>query len=129
MIDGGVPKILTRRAQLRRKTVQVESRARSVSRGSLHIPVEEFLPTWSHMIICYSSVSGYASLRNTNRATWFGASLAQELAIRAHDTNLEKILRRVSYEVTEKVGRVGRQGKIVKMTPEIVTRGWVKAIL
>jgi caspase-like apoptosis-related cysteine protease len=47
------------------------------------------------MIVCYSTIPGYASLRNTSTGTWFGEILAHKIAKHAHEMHLEDILKQV----------------------------------
>jgi caspase-like apoptosis-related cysteine protease len=52
-------------------------------------------PDWTDMIVCYSTIPGYASIRSESSGTWFGYTLAHQIAEHAHEMHLEDILKRV----------------------------------
>jgi hypothetical protein len=53
-------------------------------------------PTWEDMIIAYSTIPGYASLRDHERGTWFIQSLVEVFMTHAHNTELVDLLRMTS---------------------------------
>ncbi|XP_023324909.1 caspase-14 [Eurytemora carolleeae] len=53
-------------------------------------------PTWEDMIIAYSTIPGYASLRDHERGTWFIQSLVEVFMSHAHNTELVDLLRMTS---------------------------------
>jgi len=53
-------------------------------------------PTWEDMIIAYSTIPGYASLRDHDRGTWFVQSLVEVFSNHSHDTELVDLLRMTS---------------------------------
>jgi len=53
------------------------------------------LPSFEDFLICQSTVPGFVANRDTQRGTWYIYSLCQELAERAHDTEITGILKRV----------------------------------
>lgn len=53
-------------------------------------------PTWEDMIIAYSTIPGYASLRDHEHGTWFVQSLVEVFMANAHDTELVDLLRMTS---------------------------------
>ena len=48
------------------------------------------------MIIAYSTIPGYASLRDHEHGTWFVQSLVEVFMAHAHDTELVDLLRMTS---------------------------------
>jgi len=53
-------------------------------------------PTWEDMIIAYSTIPGYASLRDHEKGTWFIQSLVEVFMNHAFDTELVDLLRMTS---------------------------------
>eukprot|EP00088_Acartia_fossae_P053910 TRINITY_DN6158_c0_g1_i2.p1 TRINITY_DN6158_c0_g1~~TRINITY_DN6158_c0_g1_i2.p1 ORF type:complete len:437 (-),score=95.93 TRINITY_DN6158_c0_g1_i2:1072-2382(-) len=58
-------------------------------------------PTWEDMIIAYSTIPGYASLRDHDRGTWFIQSLVEVFMEHAHNTELIDLLRMTSARLSE----------------------------
>jgi len=58
-------------------------------------------PTWEDMIIAYSTIPGYASLRDHEKGTWFIQSLVEVFMSHAHDTELVDLLRMTSERLSQ----------------------------
>jgi len=58
-------------------------------------------PTWEDMIIAYSTIPGYASLRDHYTGTWFIQSLVQVFQEHCHNTELIDLLRMTSAKLSE----------------------------
>jgi len=58
-------------------------------------------PTWEDMIIAYSTIPGYASLRDHYSGTWFIQSLVQVFSQHAHNTELIDLLRMTSATLSQ----------------------------
>jgi len=58
-------------------------------------------PTWEDMIIAYSTIPGYASLRDHYNGTWFIQSLVQVFSQHAHNTELIDLLRMTSATLSQ----------------------------
>lgn len=58
-------------------------------------------PTWEDMIIAYSSLPGYASVRDHEKGTWFIQSLVEVFMNHAHDTELIDLLRMTSQRLSQ----------------------------
>jgi len=58
-------------------------------------------PTWEDMIIAYSTIPGYASLRDHDKGTWFIQSLVEVFMSHAHDTELVDLLRMTSERLSQ----------------------------
>ena len=78
------------------------------------------------MIIAYSTIPGYASLRDHNKGTWFLQSLVEVFMTHAHDTELVDLLRmtseRLSQFTNEMVTLVKRTQSVPPCNPEKVER-------
>ena len=53
-------------------------------------------PTWEDMVIAYSTIPGFASLRDHERGTWFIQSLVEVFMNHAHERELVDLLRMTS---------------------------------
>jgi len=58
-------------------------------------------PTWEDMIIAYSTIPGYASLRDHYNGTWFIQSLVEVFSEHSHNTELIDLLRMTSARLSE----------------------------
>lgn len=54
------------------------------------------LPTWTDTVVCYSTVDGFASIRNIITGSWFGDALIKVFSERACDSELNHLLILVS---------------------------------
>ena len=66
-------------------------------------------PTWEDMIIAYSTIPGYASLRDHDRGTWFVQSLCEVFMSHAHDTELVDLLRMTSERLSQFTNESGEK--------------------
>ena len=66
-------------------------------------------PTWEDMIIAYSTIPGYASLRDHDRGTWFVQSLVEVFMSHAHDTELVDLLRMTSERLSHFTNEMGEK--------------------
>jgi len=66
-------------------------------------------PTWEDMIIAYSTIPGYASLRDHDKGTWFVQSLVEVFMSHAHDTELVDLLRMTSERLSRFTNEVGEK--------------------
>jgi len=66
-------------------------------------------PTWEDMIIAYSTIPGYASLRDHDRGTWFVQSLVEVFMTHAHDTELVDLLRMTSERLSHFTNEQGEK--------------------
>ena len=66
-------------------------------------------PTWEDMIIAYSTIPGYASLRDHDRGTWFVQSLCEVFMTHAHDTELVDLLRMTSERLSQFTNESGEK--------------------
>merc|ERR1719422_945208 len=66
-------------------------------------------PTWEDMIIAYSTIPGYASLRDHDRGTWFVQSLCEVFMSHAHDTELVDLLRMTSERLSQFTNEMGEK--------------------
>jgi len=64
-------------------------------------------PTWEDMIIAYSTIPGYASLRDHDKGTWFLQSLVEVFMTHAHDTELVDLLRMTSERLSQFTNEMG----------------------
>ena len=64
--------------------------------GAPAMDVSRARPTWEDMVIAYSTIPGYASLRDHEHGTWFVQSLVEVFMTHAHDTELVDLLRMTS---------------------------------
>lgn len=65
--------------------------------------------SYSDIIISYSTVEGYVSLRNEDTGSWYGTALAYVLMNHAHEMSLQGLLRKVNEEVQEKTNEDGHK--------------------
>ncbi|XP_076358068.1 caspase-2-like isoform X5 [Tachypleus tridentatus] len=77
------------------------------------------LPTWTDMVISYSTVAGYISLRNNIFGSWYCQALTSVLMNHAHDVELSHMLLKVDKIVKERVTDCGE-----KQATETLYRGW-----
>ncbi|XP_013776997.1 cell death protein 3-like [Limulus polyphemus] len=77
------------------------------------------LPTWTDMLISYSTIAGYISLRNNIFGSWYCQALASVLMTHAHDVELTHMLLKVDKIVKERVTDCGE-----KQATETLYRGW-----
>jgi len=66
-------------------------------------------PTWEDMIIAYSTIPGYASLRDHDKGTWFVQSLVEVFMSHAHDTELVDLLRMTSERLSQFTNEMGEK--------------------
>ena len=66
-------------------------------------------PTWEDMIIAYSTIPGYASLRDHDKGTWFVQSLVEVFMTHAHDTELVDLLRMTSERLSQFTNELGEK--------------------
>ena len=66
-------------------------------------------PTWEDMIIAYSTIPGYASLRDHDKGTWFVQSLCEVFMSHAHDTELVDLLRMTSERLSQFTNESGEK--------------------
>merc|ERR1711963_951111 len=66
-------------------------------------------PTWEDMIIAYSTIPGYASLRDHQHGTWFVQSLVEVFMTHAHDTELVDLLRMTSERLSHFTNEQGEK--------------------
>jgi len=66
-------------------------------------------PTWEDMIIAYSTIPGYASLRDHDKGTWFVQSLVEVFMNHAHDTELVDLLRMTSERLSHFTNEMGEK--------------------
>ncbi|TRY69101.1 hypothetical protein TCAL_01435 [Tigriopus californicus] len=63
--------------------------------------VDRARPTWEDMIIAYSTIPGYVSLRDHLKGTWFIQSLVEVFMNHAHDKELIDLLRITSERLSQ----------------------------
>jgi len=68
-----------------------------------------FRPTWEDMIIAYSTIPGYASLRDHQHGTWFVQSLVEVFMTHSHDTELVDLLRMTSERLSHFTNEQGEK--------------------
>ena len=61
------------------------------------------------MIIAYSTIPGYASLRDHEKGTWFVQSLVEVFMSHAHDTELVDLLRMTSERLSHFTNEMGEK--------------------
>merc|ERR1719234_1280585 len=66
-------------------------------------------PTWEDMIIAYSTIPGYASLRDHQHGTWFVQSLVEVFMTHSHDTELVDLLRMTSERLSHFTNEQGEK--------------------
>eukprot|EP00092_Neocalanus_flemingeri_P020369 GFUD01022067.1.p1 GENE.GFUD01022067.1~~GFUD01022067.1.p1 ORF type:complete len:449 (-),score=114.34 GFUD01022067.1:342-1688(-) len=66
-------------------------------------------PTWEDMIIAYSTIPGYASMRDPDKGTWFVQSLVEVFMSHAHDTELVDLLRMTSERLSQFTNEIGEK--------------------
>lgn len=66
-------------------------------------------PTWEDMIIAYSTIPGYASLRDHDMGTWFVQSLVEVFMNHSHDTELVDLLRMTSERLSHFTNEQGEK--------------------
>ena len=71
--------------------------------------VSKARPTWEDMIIAYSTIPGYASLRDHDKGTWFIQSLVEVFMTHAHDTELVDLLRMTSERLSHFTNEMGEK--------------------
>ena len=81
------------------------------------------IPTWSDTMICFSTIDGYVSLRNTTTGSWFGDALIKVLCSNACQTELHELLTLVNEKLMKREG-----SSMLKQSMEIVYRGWSKKL-
>ncbi|KAI1280859.1 Caspase-2 [Halotydeus destructor] len=82
---------------------------------------QKIIPTWSDMLICYSTVDGHISTRNTHAGSWFGDALLTVLSEDSHNTELHLLLLR-----TNEILQGRESSSLFKQALEVVYRGWTK---
>lgn len=81
------------------------------------------IPVYTDMLIAYSTIPGYASIRDEIFGTWFCQELVDALIEDACDTDVETILKRVDEKVQARVSASGD-----KQSTEVIRRGWHKTL-
>ena len=81
----------------------------AVSKASDVGDVARARPTWEDMIIAYSTIPGYASLRDHDKGTWFIQSLVEVFMAHAHDTELVDLLRLTSERLSQFTNELGEK--------------------
>ena len=81
----------------------------AVSQASDASDVSRARPTWEDMIIAYSTIPGYASLRDHDKGTWFIQSLVEVFMTHAHDTELVDLLRMTSERLSQFTNELGEK--------------------
>jgi len=66
-------------------------------------------PTWEDMIIAYSTIPGYASIRDHEKGTWFVQSLVEVFMNHSHDTELVDLLRMTSERLSQFTNEQGEK--------------------
>jgi len=66
-------------------------------------------PTWEDMLIAYSTIPGYASIRDHENGTWFIQSLVEVFMNHAHDTELVDLLRMTSERLSQFTNEQGEK--------------------
>jgi len=74
-----------------------------------HRDVSRARPTWEDMIIAYSTIPGYASLRDHDHGTWFIQSLVEVFMNHAHNTELIDLLRMTSERLSHFTNEQGEK--------------------
>lgn len=82
------------------------------------------LPTWTDTVVCYSTIDGFASMRNILTGSWFGDALIKVFCERAHDTELHQLLMLVNGLLSQRESTDIQ----AKQSLEIVYRGWNKQL-
>lgn len=81
----------------------------AVSCAGENCDVSKARPTWEDMIIAYSTIPGYASLRDHDKGTWFIQSLVEVFMTHAHDTELVDLLRMTSERLSQFTNDMGEK--------------------
>ena len=66
-----------------------------------HGDIDKARPTWEDMIIAYSTIPGYASMRDHEMGTWFVQSLVEVFSYHAADKELIDLLRMTSERLSQ----------------------------
>ena len=66
-----------------------------------HGDIDKARPTWEDMIIAYSTIPGYASMRDHEMGTWFVQSLVEVFMYHAADKELIDLLRMTSERLSQ----------------------------
>ena len=66
-----------------------------------HGDINKARPTWEDMIIAYSTIPGYASMRDHEKGTWFVQSLVEVFMYHAADKELIDLLRMTSERLSQ----------------------------
>ena len=66
-----------------------------------HGDIDKARPTWEDMIIAYSTIPGYASMRDHDMGTWFVQSLVEVFMYHAADKELIDLLRMTSERLSQ----------------------------
>lgn len=80
------------------------------------------IPTWSDTVICFSTIDGYVSLRNTTTGSWFGDALIKVLCSHSGNTELYGLLNLVNEKLMQREG-----SSMLKQSLETLYRGWSKS--
>lgn len=81
------------------------------------------LPTWTDTVVCYSTIDGFASMRNILTGSWFGDALIKVFCERAHDTEFNRLISLVNSRLSQREGDIN-----AKQSLELVYRGWCKQL-
>lgn len=65
------------------------------------------MPSYNDILICYATVPGYQAHRDPEFGSWYVKILCQTLALHAHDTHLEDMLKLVSAKTMDMKDRYG----------------------
>lgn len=77
--------------------------------GPIVSDVSRARPTWEDMLIAYSTIPGYASIRDHENGTWFIQSLVEVFMNHAHDTELVDLLRMTSERLSQFTNEQGEK--------------------
>jgi len=64
-------------------------------------------PVWEDMLMIYSTIPGYVSIRNFEEGAWFVQCFCKVLMERAHNTSMRRMLDSVAWELREYQGDEG----------------------
>jgi len=77
--------------------------------GPIIADVARARPTWEDMIIAYSTIPGYASIRDHEKGTWFIQSLVEVFMNHSYDTELVDLLRMTSERLSQFTNEQGEK--------------------
>jgi hypothetical protein len=88
-----------------------------------HEVKNRLVPTYTDTAVCYSTIEGFVSLRNTETGSWFGDALCRTLIEHAADEELNTLFTLINEKVMEREGH-----ERVKQSVEVQYRGWKKQL-